>query len=350
MGKMMNFGRRTTPLTTDPQGRRITDPSVYGIKVGTGADQRIVGSWSEVRDAYWNTPVNQRQDYTNQKGPVADYMLKKTDKLDDVKYEEPTYQKGNKGNFSYTLKKDSPSYKYAQGEYAQPYNRERTKLYLDSGLSQREWLQQPEGVRYNENPLDLNPLGEGMQYDFPADARALDYSTAPGQTPKIRYVKPKAVAKPKEVAKPVITSKVETPAAETEVTAPVKKEVISKKDLEMQKLPLLKVGKIATQQGGIKRIVDPNEPVYKGDGMLQDTSQKAQKVQQETGYNAEKRISAAQKSAETGQRMEFTGGAVNKKDLGYQSRYNKQYDKFQAEKDKNPMNNKTLELFYNRFR
>ena len=350
MGKMMNFGRRTTPLTTDPQGRRITDPSVYGIKVGTGADQRIVGSWSEVRDAYWNTPVNQRQDYTNQKGPVADYMLKKTDKLDDVKYEEPTYQKGNMGNFSYTLKKDSPSYKYIQGEYGQPYNRERTKLQADSEMSQQDWRKQPDALRYRENILDLNPLGEGMQYDFPTDNTVPDYSTSPGQTYNIRSVKPKAVAKPKEVAKPVITSKVEIPAAETEVTAPIKKEVISKKDLESKNLPILKVGKIDTQQGSIKRIVDKNEPVYKGAGMLQDMSPKAQAVQQATGYNADKRSEAIRKSYETGERMNFTGGAVNKKDLRYQSRYNKQYDKFQAEKDKNPMNNKTLELFYNRFR
>ena len=348
MGKMMNFGR-TTPLTTDPITKaRITDPSVYKTKVGTGAEQRIVGSWPEVRDAYWNTPVDQRQDYSKYgNDAVANYILKKTNILDDVNIEEPTYQKGNMGNFSYTLKKDSPRYKYIQGEYGKPYNRESTKLYLQSGMSPQEWAQQRDEVRYNENPLTDNPPAEGMQYDFPMDS--VDYSRIPGQTYNIRSVKPKAVA-PKEVAKPVITSKVETPAAETEVTAPVKKEVISKKDLEMQKLPLLKVGKIATQQGGIKRIVDKNEPVYEGAGMLQDTSPKAQIVQQTTGYNADKRSEEIRKSYETGERMNFTGGAVNKKDLRYQSRYNKQYDKFQAEKDKNPMNNKTLDLFYNRFR
>ena len=80
----------------------------------------------------------------------------------------------------------------------------------------------------------------------------------------------------------------------------------------------------------------------------QNTSPKAQEVQQATGYNAEKRTSDIEESLATGQRMKFTGGAVNKKDLGYQSKYNKQYDKFQAEKDKNPMNNKTLELFYSK--
>ena len=354
MGKMMNFGRRTTPLTTDPKtGARITDPSVYNRKVGTGAEQRTVTSWPAYREAWGRTPVDERYDYAKDgNDAVAKYMTGQTDKLDDVNFEEPTYLtsggKKNIGHSTYTLKKDSPRYKYAQTEYGQPYNRERTKLYLDSEMSQQEWLKQPDAVRYSENPLNLNPLAEGMQYDFPTDNTVPRYSSAPGQTPNIRYVKPKAAAKPKEVAKPVITSKVETPAAETEVTAPVKKEVISKKDLESKNLPLLKVGQIATQQGSIKRIVDPNEPVYKGAGMLQDTSPKAQKVQQATGYDEEKRSSDIADSYDTGQRMKFTGGAVNKKDLGYQSRYNKQYDKFQAEKDKNPMNNKTLELFYNK--
>ena len=352
MGKMMNFGRRTTPLTTDPQGRRIADPAVYGKKFGTGQDQVTVGSWPEVREAWRKKPAGERYDYGKDKNSqVAQYMTGQIDYIDDVNIEEPTYQggKGNMANFGYTLKKDSPRYKYVQGEYGQPYNLERTKLQVDSEMSQQDWRKQPDAVRYRKNILDVNPLGEGMQYDFPLDA-VQDYSSPPSQTLNIRDVKKKDVAKPKEVAKPVIMSKVQTPAAETEVTAPVKKEVISKKDLESKNLPLLKVGQIATDKKSLKRIVDPNEPVYKGAGMLQDTSQKAQKVQQETGYNAEKRISAAQKSAETGQRMEFTGGAVNKKDLGYQSRYNKQYDKFQAEKDKNPMNNKTLDLFYNRFR
>tara|TARA_R110000868_G_scaffold141469_1_gene357998 strand:- start:29 stop:1090 length:1062 start_codon:yes stop_codon:yes gene_type:complete len=350
MGKMMNFGR-TTPLTTDPQGRRIADPAVYGKKIGTGAEQRTVGSWPEARETWRKTPADQRYDYGKDKNSqVANYMLGKTDYIDDVNIEEPTYQggKGNMANFGYTLKKDSPRYKYAQGEYGQPYNRERTKLQADSGMSQQEWLKQPDAVRYSKNILDLNPLGEGMQYDFPTEGTVQNYSSAPGQTHNIRSVKKKDVAKPTEVAKPVIMSKVQTPAVETEVTAPIKKEVISKKDLEIKNLPLLKVGKIATQQGRIKRIVDPNEPEYKGAGMLQDTKPKAQKVQQATGYNEEKRSEAIRKSYETGQRMEFTGGAINKKDLGYQSRYNKQYDKFQAEKDKNPMNNKTLELFYNK--
>ena len=345
MGKMMNFGRRTTPLTTDPQGRRITDPNVYGKKFGTGDDQITVTSYPKFREAYQKLPVNERQIYP---GAVGEYLSGKTDKLDD-NYEEPTFKGGkeNIGRSTVSLKPTGNKYISEQQQYGLGANRERSNLFLQSRMSPEEWAKQPRKVTHSENPLDLNPLGEGMKYRFETGENIGDkYNNTPSQEIDIRYQKkpPKPVEPAKTTAN---TANVEYKEELTKPAPAPKKPTYTKEELTSKNLPLLKVGKIATQQGRIKRTVDPNEPVYKGAGM-QDTSPKAQKVQQATGYNAEKRTSAAEKSSETGQRMEFTGGAVNKKDLGYQSKYNKQYDKFQAEKDKNPMNNKTLELFYSK--
>lgn len=342
MGKMMNFGRYT-PETTDPQGRRIADPNVYGKTFGTGQDQVTVSSWPEVRKAWQKKPVNEREIY---EGAVGRYMTGETDILDDVNIEEPTVYSGKNPNFTYTLKKGSPNYIDKVQQYGHGANRARTDLFLQSGMSQQDWAKQPAGVRYSANPLDANPLDEDKQYNFQTAARGENYNVAPAQVANIRYVKPPA--KPVAPVKTTAKNNVEYTEELTKAAPAPVKPTYTKEELTSKNLPLLKAGKIATQKGSIKRIVDPNEPEYKGAGMdaFLDTSPKAQRVQQETGYNTEKRRADAVRSSETGQRMEFTGGAVNKKDLKYQAKYNKQYDKFQAEKDKNPMNNKTLELFY----
>jgi len=346
MGKMMNFGRYT-PQTTDPQGRRIADPLVHKKKFGTGEDQVTVSSWPEMRAAYKKWTPEQQYHY-NDGTQVEKYLKGDVDYLDDVNIEEPTVTKG--GFFQYGLKKGSKRYNDAQAQYGDRRNRENTKLYLDSGMSQQEWAKQPEGVQYSTNPLIDNPLGEGMQYNFNTDNTQDDFRMPPSQSFNIRYKKPEVeknvkTVKP-EVKTPDNTTQNYTEESTKAVPAPVKP-TYTKEELTINKLKTLPVGKIDSQQGPIKRIVDPNEPAYKGAGMI-DTSPKGQKVQQQTNYNAEKRAADAVKASETGQRMEFTGGAVNKKDLGYQAKYNKQYDKFQAEKDKNPMNNKTLEMFYSK--
>ena len=282
MGKMMNFGRRTTPLTTDPQGRRIADPAVYGKKIGTGMDQVTVSSYPDMRKAYQKMTPDQKNQYKG--SPVGKYLKGETDILDDVNYEEPTVNKD--GNFQYTLKKGSPRYNSAQEQYGNPRNRANTRLYLDSGMSQQEWAQQRDEVKYSTNPLIDNPLGEGMQYSFETGNTQDDFRMAPSQVPNIRYNKPKV----EKTVKPVAPVKTTANTAQNnveyteELTKPApapKKPTYTKEELTIKNLKTLPVGKIATQQGRIKRTVDPNEPVYKGAGMM-DTSKKGQKVQQET--------------------------------------------------------------------
>jgi len=340
---MMNFGRYT-PQTTDPQGRRIADPTVYGKTFGTGQDKVTVSSWPKVREAYLKKRPNEREIY---EGSIGEYMTGKTDKLDDVNIEEPTVNIN--GNPRFTMKKDSIRYNDAQAQYGLKANRENSNLFLQSGMSHADWKNQPEGVQYSKNVLDSNPLAEDMQYDFPMGGTTYErYKETPGQVFNIRYlkkpVKPEAPVKtPDNTAQNNVEYTEETKPA----PAPVKP-TYTKEELTSMNLKTLPVGKITTQKESIKRIVDPNEPEYKGAGMLDDTSPNAQRVQQKTNYNAEKRKADILKSYETGQRMQFTGGAMNKKELKYQAKYNKQYDKFQAEKDKNPMNNKTLEMFYSK--
>jgi len=347
---MMNFGRRTTPFTTDPNtGARIADPNVHGKKVGTGQDQVTVTSWPAYRAAWKKLPAGEKYDYSKEDSIVASYMMGKTDKLDDVNIEEPTYQGGkeNIGRSTYSLKPTGNTYISEQQQYGLKANREKANLFLQSGMSHADWEKQPEGVKYSRNVLDTTPLAEGMKWNFPMGGTTYErYKQTPDQVFDIRYLE-----KPVKPVAPVKTTTTQNNVEYTEeLTKPApapKKPTYTKEELTSMNLKTLPVGKIATQQGRIQRIKDPNEPEYKGAGMI-DTRPKAQRVQQETSYNAEKRAADAVKASETGQRMEFTGGAVNKKDLGYQAKYNKQYDKFQAEKDKNPMNNKTLELFYSK--
>ena len=362
MGKMMNFGRRTTPLTTDPiTGARIADPSVYGKTVGTGEDQVTVNSWPGVRDAWRKLPKDEREDYTKYPNTqVANYMLGITDRLDDVNIEEPTYltkaDKSRLGSgFTYSLKKDSPQYLSRLREFAAPEHRGHNFKEADGSSMSNV----PEHLRFTKNPLTMNPLTSAdHMYDFYTNQKSYSqdyFSSAPREIINIRANSGKNLSKTKpgpekdEVKTTAINKTANVVNNEPEVTAPVKKEALSKKDLEIKKLPIRGVGQIETEKVRIKRIADPNEPVYYGAGMLEDTSPKALKVQRETSYNREKRGDEIAKSSETGERIQFApGGAINKKDLKLQAKYNKQYDKFQAEKDKDPMNNKTLQLFYNK--
>ena len=343
MGKMMNFGRRTTPLTTDPNtGARILDTNVYGKTFGTGSDKVTVSSHPKEREKYQKIPENQRPVYD---GSLGEYYSGKTDFLDD-NWEEPIVNINGIPRF--TLKRDSARYKNEEAQYGLDTNRERSNLFLQSGLSRQEWKKQPYKVTHSTNPLTMTPLGEGMKWDFLTGKYAGDrYSVTPDQVVDIRYTK----KPPKPVEPEKTTANTANVTGVTPDPAP-KKPAYTKTEEEfdtIDRLPPLKVGKIATEQGPIKRIVDPKEPKYMGAGIIDDASPKAQKVQQATGYNKEKRSEAIEKSYETGQRMEFSGGAINKRDLKAQKLYNKQYDKFQAEKDKNPMNNKALELFYSKW-
>ena len=106
MGKMMNFGRRTTPLTTDPNtGARILDTNVYGKTFGTGSDKVTVSSHPKEREKYQKIPENQRPVYD---GSLGEYYSGKTDFLDD-NWEEPIVNINGIPRF--TLKRDSARYK-----------------------------------------------------------------------------------------------------------------------------------------------------------------------------------------------------------------------------------------------
>jgi len=97
---MMKYGR-FSPKTTDPNtGARISDPDVYGQTIKGGGK---VSSWPDLRTMYQSGKLN--EDFFGKGGTkakpgnnsryqffpqeVKNYLEGKTDKLDDVNYEEP---------------------------------------------------------------------------------------------------------------------------------------------------------------------------------------------------------------------------------------------------------------------
>jgi len=97
----MNKYGRFSPETTDPKtGARISDPDVYGQTIKGGAK---VSSWPDLRTMYQSGKLN--EDFFGKGGTkakpgnnsryqffpqeVKNYLEGKTDKLDDVNYEEP---------------------------------------------------------------------------------------------------------------------------------------------------------------------------------------------------------------------------------------------------------------------
>ncbi len=129
---MMKYGR-FSPKTTDPDtGARIADPEVYGQMTKSG---NKVSSWPELRTMYQSGKLN--EDFFGKGGTkakpgkdnryqffpqdVKNYLEGKTDKLDDVNYEEPTIDEGyaeiggNRKRISanLNLKVNSPKWKAA---------------------------------------------------------------------------------------------------------------------------------------------------------------------------------------------------------------------------------------------
>lgn len=128
---MMKYGR-FSPNTTDPKtGARIADPEVQGQTLPDGSR---VASWPELREMYKSGKLN--EDFFGKNGTkdkptqnrygkfpqeVKNYLEGKTDKLDDVNYEEPVIGEdyaeiGSKRkviNARLNLKVNSPKWKAA---------------------------------------------------------------------------------------------------------------------------------------------------------------------------------------------------------------------------------------------
>jgi hypothetical protein len=129
---MMKYGR-FSPKTTDPNtGARISDPDVYGQTIKGGGK---VSSWPELRTMFQSGKLN--EDFFGKGGTkakpgkdsryqlfpqdVKNYLEGKTDKLDDVNYEEPiltedyaemgSSRKRTFANLNYKV--DSPKWKSA---------------------------------------------------------------------------------------------------------------------------------------------------------------------------------------------------------------------------------------------
>jgi len=129
---MMKYGR-FSPKTTDPDtGARIADPEVYGQTIKGGGK---VSSWPELRTMFQSGKLN--EDFFGKGGTkakpgkdsryqlfpqdVKNYLEGKTDKLDDVNYEEPiltedyaemgSSRKRTFANLNYKV--DSPKWKSA---------------------------------------------------------------------------------------------------------------------------------------------------------------------------------------------------------------------------------------------
>jgi hypothetical protein len=81
---------RLTPKTTDPQGNRIADPSLVGVKLPNGG---TVSSWPEVRKMYQSGGL--KDDFQGRaiNKDVKNYLEGKTNKLSDTEYDEPVLRK-----------------------------------------------------------------------------------------------------------------------------------------------------------------------------------------------------------------------------------------------------------------
>jgi len=100
----MNKYGRFSPDTTDPlTGARIADPEVFGNKLPGGG---VVSSWPELRKAFQAGKLNEdffgkggtkekptgENRYKNFPSEVKNYLEGRTDKLDDINYDEPVME------------------------------------------------------------------------------------------------------------------------------------------------------------------------------------------------------------------------------------------------------------------
>lgn len=126
----MNKYGRFSPKTTDPKtGARIADPEVYGQ---TLPDNSKVSSWPELRTMFKSGKLNEQffgkggtkekptgGSYSFYPSDVKNYLEGKTDKLDDINYEEPVISEdyaetGSKRKITYAhldYKVNSPKWK-----------------------------------------------------------------------------------------------------------------------------------------------------------------------------------------------------------------------------------------------
>jgi hypothetical protein len=81
---------RTTPMTTDPTGARIADPTLVGVEPVSGGR---VSSWPEVRKLYQSGKLSEDFEGRTLNNEVKSYLEGKTDKLSDIEFEEPILHK-----------------------------------------------------------------------------------------------------------------------------------------------------------------------------------------------------------------------------------------------------------------
>jgi len=95
----MRTGRRLTPQTTDPQGNRIADPDVFGKKINSN---QTVSSWPKVREMYKSGQLNESLKGRPLNPEVKRYLEGEVNTLDDKEFEEPILSKMNNGVKEYT--------------------------------------------------------------------------------------------------------------------------------------------------------------------------------------------------------------------------------------------------------
>ena len=219
----MRTGRRLTPQTTDPQGNRIADPDVFGKKINSN---QTVSSWPKVREMYKSGQLNESLKGRPLNPEVKRYLEGEVNTLDDKEFEEPILSKMNNGVKEYTdlgtfYRKGGKNYARVEKTTGRQSSKAGEMNYYDSSQTAK-------------NVNDWKSSGAGGGEDLNR------YRTKPGEfTP--------------EPKKP------EPPKAD---------------DLTLDKMPILKPGKIDIKKRSIKGkreevnekqdFVSPGKPVRRG--------------------------------------------------------------------------------------